>query len=68
MFRDIDIQHMSIALDLSDYRSVKDNAEQILARLKSSNRDMMPPKRDGVPWPNEWISLFERWIKESHPE
>ena len=70
MFRDLDVQHMAsvgpFSIDLNDHAAVRDNAQQILDRLKNEN-DPMPPLSDDGPWPQEWIVLFERWIAEGHP-
>jgi len=65
MFRkDPDINHMKpVGLDLSSYDDVKARANDILDRLKDPDSPM-PPVADGGPWPEEWISLFERWIGE----
>ena len=49
-----------------DYIDVKANAAEILKRLKSEDRTM-PPVADDGPWPEEWITLFERWINEGTP-
>jgi hypothetical protein len=67
MFRqDPDIDHMinAAGLDLSSYDQVSQNANDILQRLKATDSTMMPPVRSGGPWPDEWISLFARWIQE----
>jgi hypothetical protein len=70
MFRDQDVQHMldvgPFSLDLGDHAVVSERSQQILDRLKNTD-DPMPPVADGGPWPQEWISLFERWIAEGHP-
>lgn len=47
-------------LDLWDYNDVRANASTILARLS----DHSMPADNSNPWPNEWITLFERWITE----
>jgi hypothetical protein len=67
LFRDKDVEHMSFKFDLSKYDDVKANSARILQRLKATDDSMMPPADDGGPWPEEWISLFERWIGEGHP-
>ncbi len=70
MFRDLDVQHMAnvgpFSINLIDHAAVRYRAKQILDRLKNED-DPMPPISDGGPWPQEWISLFERWIAEGHP-
>jgi len=56
-----DVDHMNdLGLDLNDYSSVKDNADQILARLKDPDNPMPPPPRG--PWSPEWIQCFKDWI------
>ena len=72
MFRDIDVQHMGNlgpfgSIDLNDHAAVAGKSQLILDRLKD-DLDPMPPAADDGPWPQEWISLFERWIDEGHPE
>ncbi|MFF4427417.1 hypothetical protein ACFY04_43065 [Streptomyces sp. NPDC001549] len=57
MFRATDKAHMGFAFDLWDYNDVVANADAILARLQSD----MPPTATGGPWPEEWITLFQRW-------
>ena len=60
-FTDEDVAHMNeLDLDLNDYTVVRDNADAILKRLKSTTRPM-PPKPRG-PWPPEWIACFQQWI------
>ena len=69
-FRDLDVEHMTNAgpfsVDLNDHAAVAGKSQQILDRLKNED-DPMPPVDDDGPWPQEWISLFERWIAEGHP-
>lgn len=57
LFRAIDRDHMSFAVDLWDYDSVRANANEILARLETD----MPPGDSGGPWPAECVELFRRW-------
>jgi hypothetical protein len=61
-FTDEDVQHMNdqVGMDLNDYETVRDNADLILNRLRSTTRPM-PPKPRG-PWPPEWIACFQQWI------
>jgi hypothetical protein len=67
LFRQIDIDHMNnFGVDLSTYDGVKENAEEILSRLKDTTRPM-PPVSDGGPWPLNQIDLFERWMQEGFP-
>jgi hypothetical protein len=60
MFRLTDRDHMRGILDLTDYDTVRENADAISARLHVD----MPPATTGGPWPEEWIALFDRWVTE----
>ena len=65
MFRLIDDDHMlQRNFDLADFETVKEQASEILDRLRSSSP--MPTQATGGPWPEEWITLFERWTEEFH--
>jgi hypothetical protein len=68
LFRaDPDVTHMKRkSIDLSSYDDVRDNSDEILRRLKLRDQYMMPPASADGPWPDEWIALFERWIKEGY--
>ncbi len=69
MFRDVDVESMQSMFDLNDYDTVRQFSEQILLCLKGEGgRSVMPPEAAGGPWPEEWINLFARWIKEKHPQ
>ena len=57
LFRATDREHMSFKVDLWDYSSVVEHAEQIVERLEAD----MPPVESGGPWPDEWVQLFRRW-------
>jgi hypothetical protein len=57
LFRATDRDHMSFTVDLWDYSSVVEHAEQIIERLEAD----MPPVESGGPWPDEWVQLFRRW-------
>lgn len=57
LFRAVDRDHMTFAVDLSDYDAVKASANEILARLETD----MPPEDSGGPWPIECVELFRRW-------
>jgi hypothetical protein len=60
-FTDQDIAHMNdFGIDLSDYATVRDNADLILTRLKDDVTPMPPPPRG--PWPPDWIQCFQQWI------
>ena len=68
MFQSMDIEHMRFKFDLSDYEDVKNFSEDILKSLRGlDGRRVMPPVDEGGPWPEEWITLFERWIAEGFP-
>ncbi|MET4754498.1 hypothetical protein [Bradyrhizobium sp. RT11b] len=54
------IQCMTFMLQLDSYEDVKGNAEAIYTRLA----DKSMPMDETKPWPDEWISLFRRWIDE----
>jgi NADPH-dependent 2,4-dienoyl-CoA reductase/sulfur reductase-like enzyme len=60
LFREKDVSEMQdIAdLDLSDYETVRDNAEAIYGRLDDGT---MPC--DG-PWPEEQVRTFRRWVDQ----
>lgn len=51
---------MQATFDLKAYADVKANAEEIYARLA----DKSMPADATRPWPDEWITLFRRWIDE----
>jgi hypothetical protein len=61
LFTDTDISHMSWFCDLSKYEDVRDNADDILDRLTSSGRRLMPPANSGGPWSADKIALFQKW-------
>lgn len=52
------------AFDLYAYEQVRARLGMIAERLREEPRDVMPPPRYGGPWPEEWIALFERWVRE----
>jgi hypothetical protein len=58
LFRDQDVEAMNFAFDLSDYETVKANAEGIYERLADGS---MPCDEA---WPDERVALFRRWIDE----
>lgn len=65
MFRVIDIDHMGQrGVDLTDYNTVKNTADEIIDWLKNSSP--MPTASTGGPWPPEWIAVFERWTTHFH--
>jgi len=60
-FTDQDVEHMNdFGIDLSDYATVRDNADAILTRLEDTDNPM-PPKPRG-PWSPDWIGCFQQWI------
>jgi hypothetical protein len=70
MFRSLDREHMSFALNLWKYFEAPPAQQeqfyrQVLNRLKAADPGVvMPPPDEGGPWPPEWLALFERWINE----
>jgi hypothetical protein len=70
LFRSLDREHMSFALNLWKYLDAPANQrvafyQRILAKLKASDlSNVMPPTNEGGPWPQEWLDLFERWVQE----
>jgi hypothetical protein len=46
--------------DLMSYSDVKERSALIYSRLA----DKSMPEDDSNPWPDEWISLFKRWMDE----
>ena len=61
LFRDRDVQAMRSAFDLSDYATVRDRADAILAQVASGD---MPC--DGA-WPPERVTLFREWMDGGLP-
>jgi hypothetical protein len=67
LFRPVDVQHMTdFGLDLGDYAVVRDSADAILKRLRSSGPRRMPPPPDQR-WTPVQTALFERWIADGFP-
>jgi hypothetical protein len=62
LFRERDRDSMSFAFDLWSHEDVSENADSILARLRSGS---MPC--DGA-WPEAQIDLFALWIDEGKPD
>ncbi len=59
-----DIDHMNdmVGIDLADYATVRDGADEILRRLQETDPSrLMPPPPRG-PWKKEWIDCFKQWI------
>jgi hypothetical protein len=63
LFRLIDREHMALFFDLYDYDVVKQHANVILQRLRTS----MPPASSGGPWPAELVTMFARWVTAGCP-
>ena len=60
-FTEEDVEHMNdFGIDLSDYATVRDNADGILERLLDT-MNPMPPRPRG-PWSTDWIDCFRQWI------
>jgi hypothetical protein len=64
MMRLTDRDNMLWSFDLWSYDDVKTNAPNILTRVTAGK---MPPAPYGGPWPDEWVSLFSRWIDAGYP-
>ncbi|NEI59427.1 hypothetical protein GR200_30830 [Rhizobium leguminosarum] len=62
MFNLQDWDHMRPRIDFADVESVWSARDRIILKL-SNTSDPMPPANEGGPWPQEWTSLFERWVK-----
>jgi hypothetical protein len=62
LFRPKDIASMKFLFDLSDYESVKANAEAIYSKLSEGE---MPC--DGA-WPGDKVALFQQWMSEGMPQ
>ena len=67
LFRTLDIEHMAFLCDLSKYEDVRDNAQDILGRLKGLGGRRMPPSDAGGPWSAENIALFQKWVDDGCP-
>jgi hypothetical protein len=61
LFRDSDIAAMKSMIDLSSYEDVRDNANEIYARLSEGS---MPC--DGA-WPEQRVSTFKAWLDAGMP-
>lgn len=64
LFRAIDVDHMAWFCDLSKFEDVRDNAQNILDRLKGKGGAPMPPPTAGGPWNADNIALFQKWIDD----
>jgi len=65
LFTAIDVDHMSGFFNLSSYEDVKNNAQQIVRRLRAQGGAVMPPppaKGGDGPWSSDKIALFQSWI------
>lgn len=61
LFREEDVEAMSFAFDLSSYEDVRDNAEEIHARLAEGT---MPCDS---PWEGEQVERFRAWVDAGTP-
>ena len=62
LFTQLDVDHMSFAFDLSDAKSVFENADAIYATVSSGS---MPPSASGESrWTAEMCATFQRWKDE----
>lgn len=63
-FTPTDVAHMKevAGFDLSSYKDVVANADDIYSQVSSGN---MPP---GAPWPQEWVDNFATWAQNGFPE
>ena len=67
LFNAVDQDHMlnqQGMFDLWSYDDVKANADDILNAVKSG---IMPPKKDGGPWPADKVQKFQDWINQGYP-
>jgi hypothetical protein len=62
LFRPEDLEAMSFAFDLSSYEEVRENAEEIYARLADGT---MPCD---ARWPADDVERFRAWIEGGMPE
>jgi hypothetical protein len=61
LFREEDVDAMSFAFDLSAYEDVRDNAQEIHARLAEGT---MPCD---APWEPQQVERFQAWIEAGTP-
>jgi hypothetical protein len=68
LIRELDREQMLVqrpGLDLWNPEIVKNNASIILGVLENPEPgSIMPPMGYGGPWPEEWINIFKRWVRE----
>lgn len=65
MFTQMDIDHMSGMMDLSDRDSVFANADAIYTTVSDGS---MPPPNSGEPrWTPEMCAKFETWMEQGGP-
>lgn len=65
LFTETDVEHMRMAMDLSDRDSVFQNADAIYSSVVSGH---MPPPSSGEPrWTPDMCALFKRWADEGGP-
>lgn len=65
MFTQIDVDHMSAFMDLSNRDSVLENADAIYDTVLSG---IMPPRSSGeARWTPEMCATFKRWHEQGGP-
>lgn len=62
LFRDKDVQSMKSMFDLSRYKDVRDNADDILKTVETGS---MPCDQT---WSPERVATLRAWISEGFPE
>jgi arsenite oxidase large subunit len=62
LFRNHDVAGMQGILDLTDYATVKQSAEEIYQCLTTTDPDARMPR--DIPWPAPLLQLFRRWIDD----
>ncbi len=71
MIRRLDRDKMIGSFDLWNYDDVVLNTDRIADRLLRGQQEPlhgeMPPSEFGGPWPDEWVSLFQRWVDADFP-
>jgi hypothetical protein len=65
MFTQMDVDHMSAFMNLSDRDSVFENADAIYDTVSAG---VMPPQSSGEsPWTPEMCATFKRWQEQGGP-
>ena len=63
LFTSTDRDHMEFMFDLSSYKDVKGNADDIYDAVSAGR---MPPASSGGPWSQEKIALFKQWMDDGY--